>query len=99
MTRRLRLRPRAESDLAEIWLYSVAQWSVSQADLYLSGLNDALTLLRNQPEIARRHGKKVPPVRLHTYRSHLVIFTADDTLLEVIRVVHARFNWQALLAE
>ena len=99
MTRRLRLHPRAQSDLTEIWVYTAQQWSLTQADSYLRGLDDTLTLLRDQPDIARRFGSSVPPVRVQRYKSHLVIFTASASTLDVIRIVHARSNWQALLAE
>ena len=93
MTRRLRLRPRAEADLAEIWDHTVAQWSLAQAERYLDGLHDTLNLLCTHPEIARLHHDHTPPARFYPYRAHLVIFTADQTFVEVIRVVHQRSNW------
>ncbi len=99
MTRRLNLLPAAEADLSDIWDYTAARWSLNQARIYASGITDLLSLLCDQPEVAQHNGNTVPPVRVHRYQSHIVIFTADDSLLEVIRVVHARSNWQALLAE
>lgn len=74
MTRRLTFRPKAEADLAEIWEFTVARWSVAQAERYLTGLNEALALLCAHPEIARLHDF-TPPARLFPYRSHLVVFT------------------------
>lgn len=99
MSRDLTLRPRAEADLAEIWDYTAARWSVTQAETYLTGLQAALALLCAHPEIARLHHDFSPPVRLFPYRAHLVIFAADETALEVIRVVHMRSNWQGLVVE
>lgn len=98
MTRRLAFRPRAEADLADIWDYTVARWSVARAESYLTGLNDTLTLLCAHPEIARQHDF-TPPVRLFPYRSHLLVFAADEASVEVIRVLHLRSNWRALLVE
>ena len=66
---------------------------------YLIGLDRLLVLLAEQPTIAGERRDIDPSVRLHRYKSHLVIFTASDTTLDVIRVVHARSNWQALLAD
>ena len=63
------------------------------------GLDRLLSFLRDQPQIAREWRKVIPPVRIHRYRSHIVIFTADETTPEVIRVVHSSSNWQVLLAE
>ena len=99
MTRRIVFGARADSDRDHIWDFTVERWSVAQAETYLTGLDHLLRLLADHPEIARQRRDLVPPVRLHQYQSHLVIFTADDATLMVIRLVHSRSNWQALLAE
>lgn len=99
MTRRLKLRRGARADLGEIWAFTSKRWSPSQADIYLNGLDDTLSLLCDQPEIAPLIGKLTPAVRIYRYRSHLVIFSVDDAVVEVIRVVHGRSNWLGLLAD
>ena len=99
MTRQLILLPAAESDLSNIWDYTVERWSLKQAQTYASGMTDLLLLLCDQPEIAPLFGKLTPPLRVYRYRSHLVIFTTDDSTVEVIRVVHGRSNWLGLLAD
>jgi toxin ParE1/3/4 len=99
LTRHLNLLPAAISDLSDIWDYTIDRWSLKQARVYTDGLTDLLNLLCDHPEIAQRYGKSAPTVRVHRYRSHLVIFTADDSRTEIIRVVHARSNWLALLAQ
>ncbi|MGQ0565302.1 MAG: type II toxin-antitoxin system RelE/ParE family toxin [Gemmobacter sp.] len=99
MKRRISLAPQAEDDLVGIWQYSMREWSETQAERYLAGLDDVFALLAAQPEIARLRRDTAPPVRTHPYRSHVVIFTADETGLQVIRVVHARSNWSVLFEE
>jgi toxin ParE1/3/4 len=99
LTLRLAFAPKAEADLLEIWDYTVARWSVAQAESYLAGLDQTLRLLSDYPDIARLHEEFAPPVRLHPYRSHLVIFVASEAVLEVIRVVHMRTNWAVVLGE
>lgn len=98
MSRGLSFRPRAVSDLDDIWAYTVERWSVVQAQGYLAGLNDTLTLLCQHPEIARLQDF-TPPLRIFPFRSHLVVFHADDSRLEVIRILHMRSNWQLLLSD
>lgn len=98
MTRRLAFRPRAEADLDDIWAFTVDRWSLAQARAYLTGLSGSLDLLRDHPEIARLHDFQ-PPVRIFPYRSHLVIFHSDDTMLEVIRILHTRSDWEILLVD
>ena len=62
-------------------------------------MTDLLYLLCDQPEIAPLFHRLTLSVRIHRYRSHLVIFTSDETTVEVIRVVHGRSNWLGLLAD
>ena len=99
MKRRIVFSAQADIDRDHIWDYTVERWSVAQAEDYLMGLDRLLRLLADHPQIASERPNLDPPVRLHKYNSHLVIFTADEATLEVIRVVHSRSNWQALLAE
>ncbi len=98
MTRRLVLLPAAISDLSDIWDYTAERWSLTQARTYASGMTELLLLLCDQPEIAPLFGKLTLPVRVYRYRSHLVIFTADHTTVEVIPVVHGRSNWVELVS-
>jgi toxin ParE1/3/4 len=95
----LKLRRGARADLSEIWAFTAKRWSAAQADHYLIGLDGMFSMLCANPEVALTYGKFTPPVRMFRYRSHLVIFTADDSSVEVIRVVHGRSNWLALLAD
>ena len=99
MTRRLILLPAAEADLSDIWEYTAERLSLKQAQVYASGMTQLLFLLCDQPEIAPLFGTITPPVRIHRFRSHLVIFTADGSTVEVIRVVHGRSNWAEALAQ
>lgn len=99
MERRIVLTPRARADLAEIWAYTAREWSPGQAERYLGGLRTIFALLAASPEIARLRSEITPPVRLHPYRSHLIIFQHDAAVLDVLRVVHARSDWLDLLAK
>lgn len=99
MPREIRLRPRARDDLSDIWDHTVREWSVAQAEVYLAGLDPVLRLIPDQPDIARIRDEFTPPVRIHPYRQHIVIFVADDAVLDVIRILHTRSNWAGLLAE
>ena len=98
MTRKIILRPAARADLAEIWSFGVARWGHTQAEEYLHGLDELLQLLCDYPEISRLHEEFRPPIRLHPYRAHLVVYRSD-ALLEVLRVPSMRSNWRMLVSE
>ena len=99
MIRQVKLRPRAEADLDDIWDYTVDTWSEVQAVDYLSGMEAALKLLAEFPEMARLRQEFTPPVRIHSYRKHLIIYIADECFIDVVRVVHAQANWSVFLTE
>lgn len=99
MTLEIRFRPKAEADLEEIWEYTVSTWSEDQAVLYLENLKAAVDLLAEFPEMARLRKEFRPAVRLHPVREHLIVYLEHHDSLDVVRVLHNRSNWTALLAE
>ena len=56
-------------------------------------------LLRQFPELARERDEIVPPVRVHPHRAHLIVYRVGEDAVEVIRVLHSRQDWQALLQD
>lgn len=99
MTYSVSLRSAAEADLTEIWDYTVGAWSEEQAEVYLTGLGQALDRLAQFPEMARLRMEFTPPVRILPYQSHLIVYLAEGDQIDVIRVLHSRANWITLLAE
>ncbi|KAA9005062.1 type II toxin-antitoxin system RelE/ParE family toxin [Histidinibacterium aquaticum] len=92
-----RLRPLAEQDLEEIWLYSAGEWGPEQAEAYLEGLFAAFELLSAMPDIARERLEFVPPVRIHPSAQHLIIYQVTGNHLDVLRILGGQQNWRALL--
>ena len=99
MVSRYSLRPLAEQDVADIWADGADRWGIAQADKYFDGMADLFDLLSAQPEIARLREEFNPPVRLHIYRSHVVIFETIDGGVSIIRVLHQKRDVLALLGK
>jgi len=97
--RNIELRPRAEADLDEVWIYTVETWSVAQAKAYLIGLGASLELIADFPDLARLRLEFTPAVRIHPYKKHLIIYQSDDTAIDVVRIVHSMANWSDFLAD
>lgn len=91
------IRPIAGADLDTIYSQTFDQWGRAQARAYLEALQQLIDLLAVYPEIARERTEIHPPVRLHPFRSHIVLFRTDAEVLDILRVVHARSNWAAVL--
>jgi len=85
---KIHLRPLAEQDLNNIWLYSFKNWGEAQADHYLDQLSKAIELLESTPLMSRERLEFIPPVRIHHHASHLIIYVAFESGIDLIRVLH-----------
>ena len=65
-----------------------------RADSYLFGLKKLFELLAGSPFLARERPEFDPPVRLHPYGSHIVIYRVENGELMVLRVLHGRQDWR-----
>ncbi len=54
MTARYTLRQLAQNDLEEIWLYTMQEWGIAQADKYVRALISRFEWLSENPQIGKR---------------------------------------------
>ncbi|MFD1507945.1 type II toxin-antitoxin system RelE/ParE family toxin [Lacimonas salitolerans] len=92
-----RLTPAAQDDLEDIWLYTLQQWSIKQADRYADILEDTFDRLLFMPEMARERTEVDPPVRIHPSGGHLIIYRIERDHLVILRVLGAGQDWHAFL--
>lgn len=90
---RYRLTPSAIADLEAIWTWTARNWSVEQADAYVTGLERTFALLAANPRIARERDEITPPVRIFRHRAHIVVYRTEGPRVVVLRVRHAREDW------
>lgn len=96
--RLIHLRPLAEQDLNNIWLYSFQNWGgEAQADQYFDQLSNAIELLGSAPLMCHIRQEFIPPVRIHHHASHLIIYVATEDNVDIIRVLHESMDIEALL--
>jgi toxin ParE1/3/4 len=89
--RQLHLRPLAEADLEEIWLYTGHHWSPEQADRYLSDLVATMKSLAS----GVKFGCECPVSDgyfQYPVGSHIVFYRVTDSTLDVTRVLHQRMD-------
>ena len=91
--------PLAEQDIANIWDDGADRWGVNQADRYFDAMVKLFNLLSAQPDIARLQDEFSPPVRIHPYGSHVVVYKTVETGIAIIRVLHNRRDILALLGK
>ncbi|MFC3165602.1 type II toxin-antitoxin system RelE/ParE family toxin [Ciceribacter thiooxidans] len=84
----------AEEDIIAIAEQGVRMFGAGQAKRYHDELFALLGLLAANPRIARERDEINPPVRIHPFKAHLVVYRIeDDETISVIRVRHEHEDW------
>jgi len=94
---RYRLTPRALADLDDIWRFSAETWSIEQADRYLDDLVRVFEMIAAMPGLARERRDFSPPVRIHVYQSHLIVYIETDGRIHILRLLGERQDWLSIL--
>ena len=85
-----RLAPEAKRDLEAIWLYTLEEWGLKQANRYTDELTDAFAQLAARPKL----GTACDHIRKGYSRSrvgrHVVYYRVTDYGIAVIRILHDR---------
>jgi toxin ParE1/3/4 len=89
--RSYRLSRRAEIDLAEIYAYTVAQWSVDQADRYIADLRSAIVGLVEGVKVGRARTEIATGYLSYGVGSHLIFYRETEHIL-VMRILHASMD-------
>lgn len=64
------------------------------ADLY-----DTLAFLADNPKAARERTELQRPVRVHSYKAHVIVYRLDGQDILILRLRHGREDWQESPAE
>lgn len=91
---RYRLSEAAVDDLIDVFLNGVTEFGVAQADIYHAGLERTFDFLADYPRAARLRLEITPPVRAFPYKAHLIVYDIVEDGIVILRVRHAREDWQ-----
>ena len=85
----------AEGDLLEIFLYSIEEHGLVQAERYKDQLDKTFQTLSDNPKITRLREEITPPVRVYPAQKHMIVYTIleDGQTVYILRVRHHRENW------
>lgn len=88
---------RADQDIIDIYARGAADFGIGQAERYHQGLVAAFELLSENPHLARERMEFHPPIRLHPYRAHMIVYVGAGEGILVVRVLHGRQDWERYL--
>ena len=87
-----RLTPAAERDLESIWIYTVREWGIEQADRYIDLLTTAFAALAQKPNTAQSCEHILPGYRQWGVERHMIYFRITEYGIAVVRILHDRMD-------
>ncbi len=90
--RELVLAPQAESDLTDILQYTLETWGEAQLSAYAAVLDEALRLLRGNPQIGFTRPAVSDRHRFLPAGEHVIAYRLTDTSIEISRILHGRMD-------
>lgn len=89
-----RFTKQAQKDIQRIIEHGREQFSIKQVASYLDELEMLFALLAENSNMASLRSELNPPVRVHPFKSHVILFeeTGNDEIL-ILTLRHARENW------
>ena len=85
---------RADEDIFEIYAHGARLFGEAQADRYLSGLLLAFDFIVENPFAIRERHEFTPPVRMHFYGAHVIVYVVREADVLIVRVLHGRQDWR-----
>lgn len=83
---------KAAEDLADIWVYSLREWGIEQADRYLDELETALSQLKRNPKLGQRRDDLRPGCFSLRVHQHIAYYWVTPSVVRIIRVLHVRMD-------
>ncbi|MBC7904069.1 MAG: type II toxin-antitoxin system RelE/ParE family toxin [Gemmatimonadaceae bacterium] len=90
---------KALSDLEVIWNYTSDNWSVSQADRYYLLIIDEIEYISKQPEAGKAMNHVRKGYRASKVKSHLIFYSINNEIIQIIRILHERMDVDSRMLE
>lgn len=91
----------ASEDIENIWLYTIENWSLEQADRYVNLIFDEIEYLADHPNSGKDFNHIRKNYRCSKVKSHIIFYRLTDKqhIIEIIRVLHQRMDIANRLSE
>jgi toxin ParE1/3/4 len=84
-------RPQVREDVLEIWRY-ISRDNESAADAVVDHFDSLISMLSRHPQAGRARPDLGPELRSFPDGRFLVVYTCDDRILEIVRIVAGTRN-------
>ena len=88
-----KITEKAGADLESIWLYTLQNWSVEQADRYYELIMNEIFFLSENPSAGSVADYILKGYRFSRVKSHLIFYKYDsEGFIIVIRILHSSMD-------
>jgi len=89
---KIRLSETAETDLDDIWRYTLSTWNLNQAQKYMSLIEQSLHLLLDNPHLGQARPEIMQGCRCLQVERHLIFYQVSELYIDVLAIPHVRMN-------
>ena len=89
----------AEIDLENIWLYTLQNWSLKQANKYYSLIIAEIQIICKNPEIGKAIEEINTEHRIRKIESHFIVYKIKQDKILIDRILHKRMDIESRLIE
>lgn len=83
-----KLSGKASLDIDGIYEYTIVNFGVEQARVYVFGLNDCFTTLAENPLRGRSADEFASDIRRYEHKSHVIFYREMEEYSLIVRVLH-----------
>lgn len=89
----------ALNDLESIWLYTLENWSIEQADRYFDLIMNEIEYLANNPQSGKNYSHLREGYFRSRIKSHFIFYkiNTEENELEIIRILHQQMDIESRL--
>lgn len=91
-----KISPLAKIDLEEIWIYTMKQWSMKQADKYICTILAAFENLASGKSIGTSTHVRAGYYK-YTVGAHVIYYQDNASTVAIIRILHRRMDVESHL--
>ena len=89
---KIRLARSAESDLEEIWHYTISNWGLRQAEKYVALIEEKLSQLVENPHLGKARPDVKEGYRALQVEKHLIFYRINSEYVDVLGLPHLRMD-------
>lgn len=93
MIKKYQISEKAIHDLEKIWLYTLNNWSLDQADRYHGLIVNEIEFIADNYHLSRQADYIRSGYRMSKVKSHLIFYKkSGDKIIEIVRILHQNMD-------